>query len=327
MFSKRMGYLVVFAAFVTSVASCATKKTALERGVQSYEAQDYETATQHFETALDTESENAQALHYLGRIALDAGDVDEAIERLEKAVALEDATSDYHFWLGVAYGQKIQKVSFFEKGQLAPKLKSEFEKAVEMDPTNIRARMGLTQYYINAPPMVGGSMDKAMEQIEAIKELDPRQGYLFLAQLLTGKKEYDAAETELEAALALDPDDTDIHYQMGMLYQTKEDYGAAFEAFEEAIQIDPKHMNATYQIGRTAVLSGKNLDRGVTCLKIYLETDPGPGQPTWANAHWRLGMLYEKMGQTEMAREEYETALESDPDNKEVKEALERLPQ
>jgi Tfp pilus assembly protein PilF len=326
MIRERIGCCVLVIVFILVGASCATKKTPpMELGVTSFEAQDYETAKTHFETTLTSEPENAEAVYYLGRIALASGDVDQGVELLEKAVALDETSSPSHFWLGVAYAQKIQTVSFFEQGQLAPKLKGEFEKAVETDSTNVEARMGLAQYYLNAPPIAGGSKEKAMEQVEAIKKLDPRQGHLFMAQVYAGEKDYDAAEQEYKAALELDAKDTDVHYQMGIFYQTKEDYEAAFGAFEAAVAIDPMYMSAMYQIGRTAAFSGDNLDRGVECLKIYLDNEPGPGQPSWSHAHWRLGMLYEKMGQKEMARKEYEAALELDPENKKAKEALDKL--
>jgi tetratricopeptide (TPR) repeat protein len=320
-----LGCCALVAIFIVAGASCASKKPPVEMGIESYEAEDYAGAKTHFEKALIGEPENPQAIYYLGRIALDQGEIDESVGLLEKAVALDDANSEYHFRLGVAYAQKIQKVSFMEKGQLAPKLKGEFEKAVETDPSNIEARMGLAQYYLNAPPMVGGGKDKAIKQIEAIKELDPLQGHLFMAQVHSSAKEYDEAEKEYKAALALDPDDLDVRYQLGMFYQTKEDYAAAFETFEGTLALDAAYTPSLYQIGRTATFSGENLERGVECLNMYLEHEPGPNQPTWANAHWRIGMLYEKMGQKDMARKAYEAALELNPDYKEAKEALEKL--
>ena len=225
----------------------------------------------------------------------------------------------------MAYAQKIQEVSFFEKGQIAPKLKTEFEKAVEADPTNLAARQALAQFYLNAPPIAGGSEAKAMEQIDAIRALDPRHGHVFMAELYSRKKDYAAAEQELKAALELDAKDTEVHYQLGMLYQAKEDYPAAFDAFEECVRMDAKHMGALYQIARTAIFAEDNYDRGIECLTVYLASETEPGQPTWAHAHWRLGMIYEKTGDKLNAMMEYGAALELDPGLQGAKEGLERL--
>jgi len=299
----------------------------MEQGIQNYDARQFDEAKANFESIVADDAENAQAHYYLGRIALDGGDVDLGVERLDKAVQLDTTKSDYHFWLGVAYAQQIQKLSMFEQGQLAPKIKSEFEKAVEADPNNIDARIGLAQYHLNAPPIVGGSLEKADEQIEAIKKLDPKKGHLFLAQIHMAKNEFDEAEKELKDASELDANDPDIDYQLGMFYQKRENYPAAFEALENAIQKDADYAGAYYQIGRTAVFSGDHFDRGIECLQQYIKKDIPPGQPSRAHAHWRLGMLYEKAGDVEKAKQEYRTALELDPSIEDAKTALDKLGQ
>jgi tetratricopeptide (TPR) repeat protein len=309
-----------------AVSGCATKKLGpMEQGIQNYEARQFDAAKTNFETVLAGEENNAQALYYLGRMALESGEIDTGVKQLEKAVELDGANSEYHLRLGIAYSVKIQEVSFFEKGQLAPKIKSEFEKAVETDPENMDARMGLAQFYLNAPPIAGGSTEKAMEQIEVIKKQNPLQGHIFMAQIHMAKKEYDEAEKELQSAVSLEANEPDIHYQLGMLYQTSQNFPAAFEALESAIQSDPDYMGAYYQIGRTAIFSGDNIERAIDCLQLYLKKDVQPNQPSWAHAHWRLGMLYEKAGEVEMAKKEYQAALELDSSIKDAKEALERL--
>jgi tetratricopeptide (TPR) repeat protein len=297
----------------------------MEQGILDFEARQYDAAKMNFETVLASDSVNAQAHYYLGRIALDNGEINTAVEQFETAVGLDDANSDYHFMLGAAYGMQIQELSFFEQGQLAPKIKAEFEKAVEADPNNIQARIGLAQYHFNAPPIVGGSIEKAEEQIEEIRRIDPRQAHLFLAQMHTAKKEYDQAETELKAAVELFPDDAEIHYQLGMLYQAREDYPAAFEALEKAVQSDPDYMGAYYQIARTAIFADDNIERGIESLKHYLKKDIPPGLPSKAHAHWRLGMLYEKAGNIEAAKSEFQTTLDMDSSIEDAKKALERL--
>lgn len=306
--------------------SCVSKKAGpLDQGLQAFEAEEYESARGYFETVLETEPENPEAVYYLGRIALESGRIDESVEYLEEAVALDEMNSEYHFRLGVAYAQQMQEVPTMEKARMAPKLKGEFERAVEIDSTNVDARMALAQYYMNAPPIVGGSREKAMEQVDKIRRLDPRRGHVFMAAVHARNKAYGDAEREYLAAMELDPDDADLSYRMGMLYQETREYGKAFDAFEKAIEIDPGYMRAMYQIGRTAVFAEINVERGIECLKIYLENEPGRGEPTWAHAHWRLGMLYETAGDKDMARAEYEAALTLDPDLKGAKAALEGL--
>ena len=86
---------------------------------------------------------------------------------------------------------------------------------------------------------------------------------------------------------------------------------------------DPRSL---YQIGRTAVFSGKRLDRGKQALEEYIESEPeGPGLPTEAHARWRLGMIYALQGHKDLARREYETSLKLDPDLEQAREALETL--
>ncbi len=321
--SKRFFIYCLVAVFlVLAFSSCATKKLSpMELGIQSFEAQEYEAAKTQFETVLAAEESNHQAVYYLGRIALQNGDLDASVEHLEKAVSLADTSSQCHFMLGVAYAQKVQKGAF----QLAPKILSEFEKAVELDGNNLEARMGLAQFYLNAPPFAGGSETKAKEQIDAIQKIDPVKGHLFTAQVQAAENKYDEAEASFEAAAELEPKNPDIYFQLGMMHQAAKNYPAAFEGLEKALEIDPGYMNGLYQIARTAIFSGENLERGVECLNTYLKNKPAPGQPTLAHAHWRLGMVYEKMGNTEMAKKEYKVALELNPDIKEAREALEKL--
>jgi tetratricopeptide (TPR) repeat protein len=84
-------------------------------------------------------------------------------------------------------------------------------------------------------------------------------------------------------------------------------------------------MEACYQIGCLAALSGQRLERGEECLKLYLQRDLKPDEPTLASAHYRLGLLYEKKGGRDLARREYSAALELEPSHPEARDALKNL--
>ncbi|MDQ6829272.1 MAG: tetratricopeptide repeat protein [Gemmatimonadota bacterium] len=81
----------------------------------------------------------------------------------------------------------------------------------------------------------------------------------------------------------------------------------------------------TYQLGKTAAMSGQRLDAGEAALKKYLTMPVTRGNPTPAGAHYRLGMIAERRGNSAGAKAEYETAVSLDPKLEDAKKALAKL--
>lgn len=296
-----------------------------DKGVALFEKEAYAEAKTSFETVISADSDNDEALYYLGRIALIDDDLDGSIDLLRKAVKLDETNSVYRTWLGSAYIAKLQTVSFYEKGMLAGRALENLQKAVELDSMNIDARILLGGYYLNAPSIGGGSKKKALEQAEVVVQHRPVEGNAMLAGIHVKNKEYDQAIEKYKLCIEAKPEDTDYRYQTGMLYQELERYDESFDAFEHILAIDPDNLGAVYQIGRTAAFSGRNTDRGIECLQMYLEKEVPAGYPGPDGAHWRLGMIYQHMGDVEMARSEYELAVKLNPAEDRYAESLKKL--
>jgi tetratricopeptide (TPR) repeat protein len=298
--------------------------TSLDDGVDLFQEGDYQEARTHFEAQLlDEDSHGAR--YYLGRIALEEGDADEAIEMLEGAVELNEASSEYRGWLGRAYIEKLQTVSMFEKGMLAGRALENLQKAVDLDPSNVMARMTLAGYYLNAPGIAGGSKKKAREQIVEIVKYEPVEGNALLASLHVDNEEYDQAIEKLRFCIDAEPENPGYHYQLAMVFQKQEQFDAAFEEFDAMLALDPDSRGGLYQTGRTAVFAGARVDRGIECLEKYLTLEVKPGNPEYDSARWRLGMLYEHKGDLQRAHAEYEAAMSINPDNDAYSEALASL--
>lgn len=297
----------------------------VEVGIAQFEAGELEAARETLLGALEATGDRALPLAYLGRIALAEKEYDAAIDRLKEAVELEPADSTHRTWLGRAYIEKLQTVSFFERGVLAGRALDALKKAVELDPANVDARVFLAGYYLNAPVLAGGSVRKAREQAEAIVALDPSRGSSVLAGIHIKNEEYDEALAILESCAAERPRDLDCRYQLAMLHQQLERYESAFETFEAILEIEPDDRGALYQLGRTAAISGERVERGIECLELYLTLEEWPGHPGHDGAHWRLGMLYEHLDDRARARSEYETAIRLNPDEEMYRESLESL--
>jgi tetratricopeptide (TPR) repeat protein len=118
-----------------------------------------------------------------------------------------------------------------------------------------------------------------------------------------------------------------IYVRISLAHQNRKDWTQAFAALDRALGMDANFPFALYQVGRTAALSGQQLDRGEQCLRTYIAMPVRKEleNPSLAAAHFRLGNIFEKKGDQAGARNEYETALAIDPKQKLAREALTKL--
>jgi tetratricopeptide (TPR) repeat protein len=273
-------------------------------------------------------SASAQALLIeQGRAALGRGDADSAIAILERAVAQYPQSAEAQFHLGNAYSSKAQAVGMLGAAMYAPKLLGAYEKAIALNPKYVEARFNLVQLYANAPPMMGGSEDKALDQAKAIKDIDPIMGHRAYAVIYAQQKKPDLARKEYLDAIREQPKSPKAHSYFGQyLANTEKNYAAAFAEFETALKADPGYMPAFYHLGRAAAKADTNLARGEESLKKYLAYVPKENEPTPANAHYYLGAVYEHEGKKVEARQSYLMALKLNPSFKDAVEALKRVP-
>ena len=271
------------------------------------------------------ELDGAEKFIQLCKSRLEAGEADEAVNAGKKAVQIDNNNSQCHFWLGHAYGMKAQEASILKKFSYAKKCKAEWEKAVELDGRNVDARIMLMNYHLQAPGIAGGNKSEAKKQASEISKIDPLRGHLALAQIYESEKEFDNAEQEYKKTLKLGSTKIENYFYLGYFYQRQKRYEKARELFLKILEIDPNELDTYYQLGRTAVLSGVDLENGITYFERYLENEPKPNSPSWASAHWRMGMIYEKLGDKVQAGSEYKKALELDPEHKQAKKALKKL--
>jgi tetratricopeptide (TPR) repeat protein len=316
-----MKHLLRAAVFLLNFAllPAPLRAQSVEQGIQLFEARKYPDARA---VLLPHAERDARAAYYLGRIEMGSDDAGKAAEWFERAVKLNPKSAVYHDWLGRAYGTQARGASIFRLPGLARKTKSAFETALALDPDNLDVRDDLVAYYTQAPGFVGGSKEKAREMLLEIKKRNAYRGSLAAASLCVGEKDIACAERELTGMVTTYPDSAAVYASLAAFYSNQKQFDKAFTVLDERLRTKPTEVTTLYQVGRTASLSGQNLDRGEQALKTLLASPTPERGPSPASIHYRLGTIYEKKGATDLAREEYRAVLKLNPRHQDAQKAL-----
>jgi tetratricopeptide (TPR) repeat protein len=103
--------------------------------------QNYKKGTETFKQAVKTDQKSSEANFYYGRFLLAEGKGHKALPYLKQAIVLAPDKSDYHFWLGVAYGESRQESMERKSYQMALKLDPKHVKALTyMGNNRLRAK-------------------------------------------------------------------------------------------------------------------------------------------------------------------------------------------
>jgi tetratricopeptide (TPR) repeat protein len=259
------------------------------------------------------------------RALIRSGDLDAAIEKGEALVEAQPQDATAWQWLGHAYGQQTIQASVFTKASWAGKCRDAYEKAVELDADDPQKRLDLLQYYAMAPGFLGGGEDKARAEADRIAALDAGYGHLAKAQLAQAAEDDAQAERELRAALATLADKRRARMSLANFYVARKRWADARAVWTAALAEHPDDATATYMLGRTAALSGEALDEGLAHLDRYLALPEKDAEIGVGPAHWRKGLILEKLGRVPEAIAELRKAVATDPSLADAKKDLERL--
>jgi tetratricopeptide (TPR) repeat protein len=258
---------------------------------------------------LKTSPESAAIYNYLCRAYYAVGDWDRAVSNCEKSVKLGSDNSDYHLWLGRAYGEKAEHVNPFSAASLAGKLRREFERAVELAPNSIDAHSDLAEFYIDAPGIVGGGLDKARLQAQVLATLAPARGHYVNGRIAEKQKDVTAAEKEYRAAIEASGGNANDWLNLALFFH----HGNRFDDMEQALlhaaNASSGQNEVLVEVSEILQRAGRNLPAATQMVRRYIASDsPSEKSPVF-RAHYVLGTALEKQGDKAGAAQEYRAAL------------------
>ncbi|MES3035703.1 MAG: tetratricopeptide repeat protein [Gemmatimonadota bacterium] len=260
-----------------------------------------------------------------GCLSVTTAQWDSAARQFDAATSANPRSSAAFLWVGNITAHRARLGDTQTKLRLAPAIRDAYQKAITLDGANIDAREGLMQYLLATPAPLGGDKVKAAEQATAIGKVDPYRGLGAALAVASANGDKATVERLLLGATTTYPDSV---IGWANLSAMQADAGRHADAFATITRWQARRTNAMFalfSIGRTAAVSGQQLQRGEQALQQYLRGRRGPNDPPLANANYRLGQVYEKQGRKAEARTAYQTALRSNPSMRDASVALERV--
>lgn len=130
---------------------------------------------------------------------------------------------------------------------------------------------------------------------------------------------------ELKDKYGISPDKVSIYHRSAIDFMRSESYDLAFEYFSELRKLRPDEMLYAYQIGKIAAITGLHINEGIENLRIYISQENENANLPKSSACWRLGMIYETMGDLKKAKSAYQKGLLLDENDSYCKAALDKL--
>jgi tetratricopeptide (TPR) repeat protein len=300
--SYRLGAFYLHEARYTEAIPLLKTAANLEPGNKSYEydlavaykgAGDFSQAREHLQKLMP-DHETADLHRLMGEVDERLGDPLAAVHEFEKAARMDPSEQNYYEWGSELLVHRAiwQAQEIFQRGAKAYS-KSErmlaalgaalfagalyeeaalrFCDASDLNPEDPEPYVFMGKIAMAAP----GTLNCVESRLQRFHERQPENAtanYLYAIALLKerGKSADPMVLQQVEAlltkAVTIDPKCSDAYFQLGILHSSQNDYGRAVGFYEKAVEINPQ----------------------------------------LADAHYRLGAAYDRIGEREKARKEFQ---------------------
>ncbi|HKV80648.1 MAG TPA: tetratricopeptide repeat protein [Candidatus Sulfotelmatobacter sp.] len=233
---------------------------------------------------------------------------DRGIANCERARNLDPQNSLHYLWLGRIYGEKADRAGFFSAAGLAKKVRSSFERAVQLAPNDWETRVDLGEFYLEAPGIIGGGKDKAREQANALMPIKPGMAFWLLGRIAEKSKDMADAELQYRAGIAATHSGARAWLELAIFFRHANRLDDMEKALREIENAPVDHHEALMDGASLLMRTGRDPALGIRLLRRYFSAGPVEEGPAF-KAHEYWGQLLERQGDHRAAAQEYHAAL------------------
>jgi tetratricopeptide (TPR) repeat protein len=299
----------------------ATERAAAERALMQGQIDEAVARAQRLAAA---DPKDGRAYLLLCRSFYAEGHADEAIDACTKATQVMPNSSEVQNWLGRSYGMKAEHAGPIAGLSLALKVKAAFESAVALDPRNGDAMNDLGEFYIDAPSIIGGGLDKSTALANQVQAQLPQPAHRILAMTAEKRKDYGTAEREFREAVEVAnlPDAWD---DLGAFYRRRGEYDKAVDVLKQGLAADRAKDASLVDAASLLNRMHREPELAEKALRDYLQSEVKSDAAPAIKVHVMLGQLLASEGDKSGAKIEFETALQMASGYAPAKQALQEL--
>jgi len=262
-------------------------------GVAQERSVDLAKAAESFEGAVRLDPRDLETILHLGNLYLQLKRPSDAETKFRNA--LEIQAKDPHAMLGLAQSLDAQK---------KPEAAEAYEKYLAVQPSDAAARARWLHYLVD-----GQQYDAALAALDRLDAGKPSLEALKLrADIQIAQKKWDDAIVTLRQAVAVAPNDAQLHGGLGRVLLQKRDFPSAEKELRIAMHLDGKNLVYLKDLSSTFYLGGNYPAALATLDQITKVEQPGPG--VW----FIRAICYDKLNQPRPALEAYQKFLDLDQD-------------
>lgn len=272
----KKSHMLMFVVLLSALQIIAFQSSNLQKAKKLISEKKFKAAKVLLEQVVDINDKDSEVFSLLGQAYMGLKDYEEATEAFEEAVDLQEENANYHFWLGKAIALDAQNSNIISQAMMASDILEEFKRAIELDSTHIPGRIGVINFYIVAPSIIGGDLDKAELNAKDLVKLDEMQGRMALARIYFNQTKIDLAKAQidiLEKNFADNKSLGGVYNSLGYYYLKENKINMALEAFEKYVKVDPENANAHDSLG-DGYRAAHRFDDAIAQYKKALEINP-----------------------------------------------------